>query len=515
MSMMHWKRLSMIAALSAAGVFAAGVEAKLADAAQQQDAATVRTLLKQHVDVNFQQVDGTSALIWAAHNDDLATADLLIKAGADAKVTNRYGISALAEAAQNGSAPMIALLLKAGADPNTTLAEGDNVLMLASRAGNAAAVKVLLDSKARVDAKENWHGETALMWAAGENHADIVKLLIANGANPNAQAPKLERPEMKKGPAQVFSSYPAGGLTALIHAARENSFEAAQALLAAGANPNQRDPNNIGPLMVAVTNAHWDMANLLLEKGADPNDGSLVQAIEMRNSNVLRPASNHEEKFKDLDLIQSLIAHGAKPESIMIAKFPAQKALGGGPGGPADQTPLFRAAKAADLIVMRLLIEKGADPKFKLRDESTALMAAAGLGAPLATGIGPLQGPTNDKRIEATKYMLSLGTDINQADSSGMTPLHAAARVGADSIIQFLADSGAKLDLKDKRGRTALDIANGVVGARLPNEMPMGPNRNPEVYPSTVALLRKLMGLPPEPAKTSQLTGDQGKAGAQ
>jgi ankyrin repeat protein len=493
MSLACSRKLHILALVPVLGMVAAGADTRLADAAQNGDTATVRTLLQQHVDVNAPQIDGATALLWAAHNDDVAAAEMLIRAGANANAANRYGISPIAEAATNGSAAMTELLLKAGADANTTLPEGDTVLMLASRTGNVAVVQALLDHKAEVNAKEGWHGETALMWAAGENHADVVSLLIAHGADPNAQATHLEYPDMKKGPAQVMSSYPSGGLTVLMEAARQDAIEAAKALLKGGVDPNRKDPDGHSALTIAIANAHFDLADLLIENGADPSDGSLVEAVDVRNSDILRAANNRVDQKNVMDIIQALLAHGAKPDSTMPSSMPNKKAFGGGPSVPSDSTAFYRAAKSADLTVMRLLIDKGADAKHALKDGATPLMASAGLGGRGPAGGGEDSGPTEAEMIDAIKLCLDHGADINAVDGTGMTALHGAAQKGKDQVVQFLADHGAKLDLRDKRGRTALDVANGVTGGVA--------FARPTVHESTVALLRKLMGpLADEPA---------------
>jgi uncharacterized protein len=475
--------------LIAIGALAATVaEVRLADAVQNQDIAAVRSLLARHAEVNAPQADGMTGLLWAAHNDDVEMAKLLLQANANVRAVNRYGVSALTEAATNGDAQMIELLLNAGADVNTSLPEGDTALMLAARTGNVGAVKMLLDHGATVDARENWHGETALVWAAGENHPDVVRLLIAHGADKNVVTTRVIWPEMKKDPAQVMSKYPAGGLTPLMVTARQNSYEAAEALLQGGADPNLRDPNKLSAMLIAVTNVHWDLANLLLEYGADPNDGSLEEAVEARNADILRPSSR-PDNMGSMDLINALLGQGARPDSTLPGPIPDKKALGGGSPVAVDATPLFRAAKSADLVVMRLLLDKGADASHALKDGSTPLMAAAGMGAKLFMADEEKREATDDERFQAVQLCLEHGADVNAAetvDAGGDTALHIAAGKGYDRIVQVLLERGAKTDIKDKQGRTALDVANGV------SHGPMfgGP---PKVHESTVALIRKYM----------------------
>src|SRR5258708_362810 len=164
---------------------------RLADAAKQGNTAAVRTLLKQHADVNAPEPDGMTALDWAVRSNDLDMARLLIESGANLKSANRYGITPLSLAATNGSAAMIELLLKAGADPNAALPQGETVLMTAARTGDPAAIKVILSHDAKVNAKENTMVETAQMWAAAENHTEEVKALIDGDADLIRRSPSL------------------------------------------------------------------------------------------------------------------------------------------------------------------------------------------------------------------------------------------------------------------------------------------------------------------------------------
>ena len=247
---------------------------RLVDAVKQRDAAAVTSLIRAGVDVNVPEGDGTTALHWAVQADDIQTAAALIKAGARVTVANRLGVTPLMLAATNGNATMIDALLKAGANPNEASPEGETVLMTASRAGNHKAVSMLIEAGASVNAIESWRGETALMWAAAENHAGVVKLLIEHGAAKDAASRTLKFPNVRYNLAtHATLPPPQGGFTALLFAARQGALDAAKALADAGADLNVQDPDGTPALTVAIVNGHHDVAQMLIERGAESKRG--------------------------------------------------------------------------------------------------------------------------------------------------------------------------------------------------------------------------------------------------
>ena len=197
-------------------------------------------------------------------------ADRLIRAGADVKAANRYGVTPLSLACINGNAAMIEKLLKAGADANAAGTEDETPLMTVARTGSVEAAKVLLAHGAKVDARESWHGETALMWAAAQKHPAMMSALIAAGADVNAISTvvKWDRQTTAE-PREKW--LPLGGFSPLMFAAREGCVECVKILADAGANLNLADPDGITPMVNAIINGHYDVARFLLDKGADPN----------------------------------------------------------------------------------------------------------------------------------------------------------------------------------------------------------------------------------------------------
>jgi ankyrin repeat protein len=459
--------------------------------------------LKQHADVNAAEPDGTTALDWAVRQDDPDMVDRLIQAGANVKAANRYGVTALYLACENGSAPMIAKLLDAGADANAATTEGETPLMTVARTGSVDAAKVLLARGADVNSKEQWRRQTPLMWAVAESHPEMAQELIAHGADVNARQVtwNWER-QMTKEPREKWM--PLGGLTPLLFAARQGCLDCARILLKAGAEINAADPNNISPALMAVINGHYDFAALLLDQGADPNVAdetgrtALYAAVDMHTmpgSN--RPSPNEvDNKLTSMDLIQALLAHGANVNAQLKKIQPYRTKLDRGDDTMlgTGTTPLLRAAKAGDAEVIQALLAKGGDVKLPTKSGITPLMAAAGLGTKEEDTTGRKK--TEAEAIASIQLCLGAGADVNAADNQGQTALHGAAQKGWDQVVQFLADRGAKLDAKDKKGRTPLDAAMGLLG----NGGFDGSRR--DVHESTAALLRKLMAVPQ--AKTAQ-----------
>jgi ankyrin repeat protein len=433
--------------------------------------------------------DGTTPLHWAVRANDLDAAQRLIRAGANPDAANRYGVTPLSLAAENASAPLIQALLQAGAHPTGA------ILMTAARTGNAEVVRMLLadDNKNGTDAnaRETSLGETALMWAAAENHPEAVRALIEHGADSNARSETLVYPKDRFGLEGVTTILPRGSWTALMYAARQGSLEAAQALAESGADLNLADPDGTTALELAILNGHFDTAATLTEKGADPNIAdvagmaALYAAVDMSTLGEIygRPARKSTDKLTAVDLMPVLLAHGANPNAKL--KSPTlNRAHTPGEGSLAEgATPLMRAAKNGDVAAMRVLMAHGADASLKQKNGTTALMLASGVGR--GQGVFAKDYATEAELLAAVKLLVDSGVDVNAANDAGQTALHIAAQA-SDGIVKYLAEHGANLDARDKQGRTALDVAMGRgVRARIGGES--------TVRESTAALLRQLM----------------------
>lgn len=471
---------------------------------------------------------GTTALHRAVERDDADAVTQLVRAGADVKALNRYGVAAVSLACARGNAEIVELLLQAGADANTALPEGETCLMSAASTGNLRTVKALLLRGADVNAKEAWRGQTALMWAAAEGHIAVVDALIEAGADIRARSK--------------------GGFTPLLFGVRQGSVGAVRSLLAAKANANdvaraeaissnstaKPSTETTSALALAVINAHFEVAGMLLEAGADPNvadaRGSVLHALAW----MRRPGAGGQGPppptgtLSSLDLAKALLKHGARPNARLAwkeipfdrddgeTKSPPNIAAGRDFISLVGATPFYLAAKNGDLELMRVLVASGADPFLTTVQNVTPLMAAAGLGTWTGESPGPLNGTPEVERLEAVKLALSLGNDINAVADfgdipiigdplklftsypenleqfpetalgdmrwSGSTALHGAVTTGQNSIIQFLVDHGAKLDARNKLGWTPLMVAEGgQFGATV------------KEYPDAVVLVQKLM----------------------
>ena len=418
----------------------AHAQVTLIEAVKSGDRAAVRTLLQGKPEVNATLADGTTALHWAAQLDDLEATNLLLKAGADVRAVNRYGLTPLHAAAVNGNPALIAALLKAGADPNAALPEGETVLMTAARTGDVEALRVLLDAGARLGAQEGWFGETPLIWAAAEDHAGAVALLVQRGADVNGRSVKQNYRSRRAGQ----SILALGDWTPLMYAARENALEAGRALVAARADLNLVDPDGATALVIAIINANYDFAKLLLEAGADPNIvdtaaamGPLYAAADMHRLAVGhgRPNPHPSGELDAVDIVRLLLQKGADPNARLKGAILQRQHTAGDSALAVGATPLMRAAKSGDVEVVKLLLAHGADPMLTMSNGTTPLMFAAGLGWRNGSPAAPSydQGEP-EEAVETIKVLMAAGVDLNATTDAGDTALHAAVAGRASDV---------------------------------------------------------------------------------
>lgn len=489
--------LSIVGTVIVLSIPRAGVAAdpvSLLDAVKAGDLPAVQTSLQRHSDPNQTEPDGATPLHWAVQQDRLDVVQALISAGANVNAKNRYGSTPLVLAATTGNASVTDALLKAGADARVSVPETGSVLIAAARTGNPEVIKLLLAAGADVNFPERYSGQTALMWAAAEGHSEAVKALLAGGAKVDAKAHDQR--------------------TALFFAVRKGDIDSVQALIGAGADVNARiepieTPNcdickkyptgtkfnkdGDGMLVIAVMNANFEVADLLLNRGADPNASgthwtALHALIRTRNYEETQfPAAKGTGKLDSLEFAKHLLAHGANP-SARADGLTTKRSSG-------DQnyeefkgaTPFFLAAKAGDLPMIHLLLGAKADYSTPIDSGTTPLMVAAGVGCVTGQWIEP------EKDILATVKLLveDLKADVNARNARNENAVHGAACRAQDSVVQYLADKGAKLDVKNADGMTPLDIV--VDGIAKPVEISGVPIEKIGYSDHTAALLKKLM----------------------
>jgi ankyrin repeat protein len=479
-------------------------------------------LLAQKANVESTEADGSTALHRAAQRNDAKLVDSLLAAGANPKAATRYNITPLYFACLNGNLAMVDSLLKAGADPNSTAEEGQTALMTAALSGNPQVLKLLISQGAKVDAAEPYRGQTALMWAASEGNSEAVAMLVEFGASLKTKSK--------------------GGLTAFLFAVRNGQIEAAKTLLAHGADVNETATDGTSALNMAVVNAYFELAGVLLDHGANPNApdprGSALHTIAWLRKpgtdgaagvgNTPHGPPPPTGNLSALDLAKKLLEKGANPNVRIAwmenrfgkeggtARNPPNIQLGRHFLSYVGATPFYVASKNGDAPLMRVLVEGGADPKIPTKAGITPLMAAAGLDYWEGEAPGPFAGLSEPERLEAVKLAHSLGNDINaQADFgdyamegetsytllyyplnidklldlgvgdprwSGSSALIGAVISGQPSIVQYLVDHGAQVDMKTKLGWTPLMVAEGVFFANAKKE-----------YPQAAVILRRAL----------------------
>ena len=554
-----------------------GPDSPVADAAMRGDGSAVRALIAEGADVNAAQGDGMTALHWAASNRDPGLARVLLEAGAGVGAGTRIGhYTPLHVAAQAGAGEVVEMLLGAGADPELAARVGGGArpLHFAAASGSERAVAALVAAGADVNATEESWGQTPLIFAASKGRTGAVRALLEAGADPavhtrvmdvtaRAVYDRVERAERNRrlqegrpwGPeiaaelrlqhaedvrralAEAASAAEAetrmieepeplsygelvgghGGLTALLHAAREGHDETALALIEAGADVDRVSAGDgTSPILMAAINGHYDLAIRFLELGADPTTAShagatpLFAAINTHWAPKSRYPQQHVYMQQDhtyLEVMEKLLAAGADPNVrltrhlwFMSFNFDLLQIDAKG------ATPFWRAAYALDVDAMKLLVAHGADPsittekvpqrRFGRRggeEEDASGLPPVPVGGPAvhpihaASGVGYGQGFAGnahrhvpDGWVPAVRYLVEeLGADVNARDHEGYSPVHHAAARGDNELIEYLVARGADVTVVSRAGQTTVDMANGPVQRIQP-------------FPATIALLESL-----------------------
>ena len=477
-------------------------KASLASLIQKGDRKAALEMIRAGADVNEAQPDGTRPIHWAVYRVDYELLDALIARKAKVDMANEFGSTPLAEAAKLGDVRVVKALLDAGARPDTPNQDGETALMLAIKTGELAVVETLIQAGANVNARETFHKQTALMWAATapKSAGEMVKLLLSKGADFRPRALYSDwQSQITSEPRAQYR--PVGGLTALLYAARNGCYECVDALIATGADVNVPTPEGVTPLMLALDNDHNDVAKLLLDHGANPGiwdwwgRTALFIAVD-RKAATQAPARGGRggrggaprtsrapgrPSVSSMDIINVLLDSGVDLNPQLNMHRPSR---GGNSGRFVEEfmntgcTPLLRAAIAGDIETAQALLEKGASPNI-VGMGLTPFLIAAGVGfGGLGTGLAASTsagGPPNPALMD---LLLQHGADINAkvtgtmiyslrisrapSGTEGMTALHVAAQRGNADVVRYLLDKGANPGLLDAGGHKPVDLVPAV-----------------------------------------------------
>jgi ankyrin repeat protein len=417
-------------------------QGKLASLIQAGNRKAALDMVRAGADVNEAQPDGTRPIHWAVYRVDYELLEALIAKKAKADVSNELGSTPLAEAVKVGDARMVKMLLDAGSGPEGANEDGQSALMLAIKNGDLAIVQMLVNAGANVNVVEKVQDQTPLMWAAAANRnaAEMVKILLSKGAKVNVRA------KYSDWPSQITSEpraqyHAAGGLTALLYAARGGCYACVESLVGAGADVNLPTPEGVTPLLIALDNSNNGVAKFLMDHGANPHVWDVYgrTALYIAVDKKAAPAGGAipgggrggpgagaggrgaagqgaaggrgagagggpaggrgggglavspgagGPSVSSVDIINALLTAGVDPNPQLSMRRPSNQ--GGRFSDPllsTGTTPLLRAAMNNDTEVIRALLDKGANPNI-IGMGTTPFLIAAGANSYGARGGG-------------------------------------------------------------------------------------------------------------------------------
>jgi len=501
-------------------------------AVRWDDTQMADQLIRAGADIYARNRLGVTPIYLASINGSAAMIGELLKAGVDPNaVVSELGEKPLMLAARTGNTQAIRVLIDQGADVNARDAsKQQTALMYAAAEGHTAAVRMLIDARADVNARSkvetqpNGRGgggmqrpapdspeDTVFRKAISDPDLDTRLQLLAAFAQQYPQSAfwgraleemiriyRSRKDEAKVAdvrdklntrqsflPGRQRQQIRRGGITALLLAARENMLESARLLVVSGADVNLPLGNNTSPLLMAIQNAHYELASFLLDHGANPNiaddDGkaALYAAVDMRNMATTDTPSPANDRDAALELIGKLLRHGAEPNVRLTDRPPFRGGANRTWLNEVGGTPFYRAAASGDIAVLRLLLAFGADPAIPANDDTTPLMVASGIGYFINVSFTW----SESESMEALRLCMQLNK-LNDANNGGLTALHGAAYRGWNAGVQALVSHGADLKAEDNQGRIPLDWADGVY---------RGANVAPIRQDETIVLLKKLM----------------------
>jgi ankyrin repeat protein len=509
-------------------------------ASRPGDVAMMRVLLDAGAGPNVATTNGTSPLMLAAASGSAPAVTLLLDRGADvAAKENAMGQTALMFAAANGRTEVTRTLAARGADVKATTTVNDlfkftreaEEAFAAQVAGGptreaaqAAAPSPAAEASPAAAAEKAVERKDSKPEAKGKPAKKSKQAAEAKPADPKpaaAPSPAAKKPQLPGVDRAYFYNElvgTSGGLTPLMLAVRQGHVDATRALLDAGADVNQVSAGDkTSPLLIATINGRFDLARELLDKGADPKLAAdngvtpLYAAVNVQwapKALYPQPRAHLQQRTTHLELMKALLEKGADPNARLKKKVwysGYNFDLSG--VDETGATPFWRAAYAADVDAMRLLVAHGADPSIRTMRSAGRVRTGDGqreskdvsglppvpVGGPAVTplqaaaGVGYGEGfAANSHRyapagmLAAVRYLVEeLHVDVNATDHDGNTALHHAAARGDDEMILYLVSKGADVKAVNREGKTTADMANG-------------PVQRVEPFPKTIALLEGL-----------------------
>ena len=451
-------------------------------------AESVEVLLEYSADPNAKEGSaGQTPLMFAAARNRVESVELLLDAGADPSIsTTVVDVLQQVFADRQASRFLREELSEYISNDRVMDASGDYVSAETATKDNEPSVD---EVQAAIRAQREF-------LQSGEAYRDFNEEALVNHRPDYPEGPDLPRPPYRE--TLVGAT---GGMTALLHAAREGSSEAAMALLKGGADVNQvSGGDETSPLLIATLNGQFDLSMLLTSQGADPNlvantDGSgplfaVLQTQWAPKSNYPQPRAQDLQTTEYIDLLSALLDAGADPNvrlktHLWYWEYGLTK-IGTDLKGA---TPFWRAAYAQDIEAMKLLSSYGADPNIptawpapEMRERrqqdgrqqedsglpyiptnafnAYPIHVAAGGGF---TGLGSFSvRNVPGSFIPAVKYLVEEhGIDVNTLDSWGYTPMHYAASRGDNELIRYLVSKGGDVTVITRLGQSTADIPRG------------------------------------------------------
>ncbi|HEV2614496.1 MAG TPA: ankyrin repeat domain-containing protein [Gammaproteobacteria bacterium] len=485
------------------------LESLLHTACEHGRVAVVDFLLNKGVNINAETSARDTPLHTACKYGQVDVVKLLVQRGADEAARNYRGESVLYTACAHGQIGVVGYYLEHGVDINAKIKKGQTLLHIACEHGHVELVKFLLEKGAQVNALDKaWN--TPLHVACRGEHKAVINVLLENHADHDvfnkAQMMPMgylfQKMEEKMGgwqlekvfervlqgnvnidhPLEVFISQQTEAIEngeepkpPMRMACERGDIAAVQKLLDEGVNINTRLEEGKTPVQIAYDNKHLELLDRLLQKGAKPKVldeeankprdrmsyilGRRTEPNPFIEMSLLKAACKDgrvevvdlllEKHIKaDQKRIDSLLSIALKNKRVDVARLLLEK-YHADPNWREGEL-LKHAYDHGFYDGMELLLSKGANPEikcinrdpFKSREEDVLLLDAC-----------------EREDDQAIALLVKHGASVHVSDKEGNAPLHYLCARGHVDVVVALLKAGAKIDLVNQDGETALDWA--------------------------------------------------------